>query len=97
MASDDSVPQQTQDATETYWTCSGTTGYHVPPDGHFYTTSLGASLDGDYRGTCVSKSSAPNDHCSSLPGMKARELPRLIGDSSASASTATACVPDWLP
>lgn len=67
------------------------------PDKAGKATTFCASLDGDYSGTCLSKSSAPNGYCSSLPGMEARELPRFIGDSSASASTATVCVPDWLP
>jgi len=54
----DPVVSQEQDATETYWTCTGTTGKHVPADGHFYATCFGCWIDehGNHRGD-------PSDNC----------------------------------
>lgn len=50
-----------------------------------------ADLDGV--GRCVSKSHALNASCARIPGTTARAVSRFIGTSSASAATATVCVP----
>jgi hypothetical protein len=51
------------------------------------------SLDGA-TGTCVSKSSDVNGQCTTLPGTVAKSAARFIGSSSATASTASVCLPN---
>lgn len=51
------------------------------------------SLDGGASGSCVSKSDALNGNCSKIPGTSAASATRFIGSSTASPSTAQACLP----
>jgi peptidoglycan/xylan/chitin deacetylase (PgdA/CDA1 family) len=51
------------------------------------------SLDGGLTGSCVSKAAPENGECATLPGTKPTTVERHIGSSSATPSTATACVP----
>jgi hypothetical protein len=51
------------------------------------------SLNGGASGTCVSKSDALNASCSKIPGTAAKSADRFIGSSTATASTAQACLP----
>lgn len=52
-----------------------------------------ASLDGGASGSCVSKSDALNGNCSKIPGTSPATADRFIGSSSATPSTAEACLP----
>ena len=48
-------------------------------------------------GQCTSRATGLNDDCDVLPGVEAHFVDRYVGDSSASAATVEACVPDhWL-
>jgi peptidoglycan/xylan/chitin deacetylase (PgdA/CDA1 family) len=51
------------------------------------------SLDNGVSGTCVSKAVALNHECADIPGTAATVADRFIGSSTATASTATVCVP----
>lgn len=52
------------------------------------------SLDSGESGSCVSKSAAQNAQCDRLEGTSAQRVSRFVGSSSASAASATACIPD---
>jgi len=52
------------------------------------------SLDGGSSGSCVSKADALNGNCSKITGTSAASADRFIGGSSASPSTASACLPN---
>jgi len=52
------------------------------------------SLDGGSTGSCVSKSDAANANCSKIPGTAALTADRFIGSSTATPSTAEACLPE---
>ncbi len=83
---DDSTASQQQDATETYWTCNGTTGKHVPADGSFYTTSFGCWTDehgndrGDGSDNCLPwcKGGDPAGYAEACGGLSGPECERQI-------------------
>lgn len=63
------------------------------PDKSGTASTFCTSLDGGETGQCVSKSSDLNQQCASLPGTMAASVERFVGTSTATASTALACVP----
>lgn len=63
------------------------------PDQAGKAPSFCTSLNGS-TGSCVSKASAENHQCADIPGTTAVKADRFIGSSTASASTATVCLPE---
>jgi peptidoglycan-N-acetylglucosamine deacetylase len=63
------------------------------PDQSGKAPSFCVSLDGA-TGSCVSKASEDNHQCADIPGTSAAKADRFIGSSTASASSATVCLPE---
>ena len=64
------------------------------PDSSGKAPSFCTSLDGGSSGSCVSKAASANGNCTKIPGTSAQTTDRFIGSSTASPSTAQACLPN---
>jgi hypothetical protein len=57
------------------------------------TTTFCVELTED-EGSCVPRSSGFNDHCADIPGTRAVEVDRFVGDSGVAVTRAVVCLPD---